>query len=39
MGNLGTVTANELHLGNGTSLTLHGGDVIISVLDQEAARY
>jgi hypothetical protein len=33
--NLGTVTANELHEGNGTSLTLHGGDVINSLIDLE----
>jgi fibronectin-binding autotransporter adhesin len=30
---LGTVTAADLYVGNGTSLTLHGGDVIGSSID------
>jgi hypothetical protein len=32
---LGTVTATELHVGNGTSVTLHGSDVIDSIIDLE----
>ena len=31
--NLGTVTATDLSVGNGTSVTLHGGDVIGSKID------
>ena len=33
--NLGAVTASELHEGNNTSVTLHGGDAISSVIDLE----
>ena len=33
--NLGTVTADQLLVGNGTALTLHGGDVIGSKIDLE----
>ena len=33
--NLGTVIASELHVGNGSALTLHGGDTISSIIDLE----